>query len=205
MTDLVQEVVPLRDGEALTVLRPRDAEALLDEAAFEHEELLPYWAELWPSGRVLACELARRSLRGARVVELGCGLGLPSIVAARRGARVLATDWSADALALLERNAAACDARLRVACVDWQRPEALLAQTPFDLVLAADVLYERRNVAVLASLLERLSDRALIADPDRPACAEFLAAVAERWSIETVRRDGVSVHRLSRSGDRAGS
>ncbi len=83
MQDLVEEVVPLGARE-LVVARPRDSEALLDDHAFEHEEFLPYWAELWPSGVALARALAGRSLRGARTVELGCGLGLPSIAAAER-------------------------------------------------------------------------------------------------------------------------
>jgi predicted nicotinamide N-methyase len=60
--DLIEESVGLR-GAALHVLRPRDTEALLDEHAFEHEEYLPYWAELWPSGVALARRVAGRSLR----------------------------------------------------------------------------------------------------------------------------------------------
>ena len=92
-------------GAALQVLRPRDAEALLDDHAFEHEEYLPYWAELWPSGVALARRVAVRSLRGARVLELGCGLGLPSLAAALAGGRVLATDWSAEAIDATAANA----------------------------------------------------------------------------------------------------
>ena len=49
----VEEVVGL-DGRELLIVRPRDSEALLDEEAFEQEELLPYWAELWPSALALA-------------------------------------------------------------------------------------------------------------------------------------------------------
>src|SRR5881275_1918486 len=101
MHDLIEEIVPLSSGHELAVLRPRDSEALLDEHAFEEEEFLPYWAELWPSGVVLARAIAGRSLRGARVLELGCGLGLPSLAAALGGGRVVATDWSAEALDLL--------------------------------------------------------------------------------------------------------
>src|SRR5919206_478482 len=104
MEELVEEVVPLR-GRELRVLRPRDAEALLDEEAFEREEFLPYWAELWPSGVALARAVAARALRGRRVVELGCGLGLPSLTAALQGGRVLATDWSREAINLLAANA----------------------------------------------------------------------------------------------------
>src|SRR3954469_19171648 len=103
--DLVEEIVPVGVGE-LRVLRPRDSEELLDEEAFEHEEFLPYWAELWPSALALAKAVSARSLGGRRVLELGCGLGLVSIAAALAGARVLATDWSDDALRFTVANAA---------------------------------------------------------------------------------------------------
>src|SRR4051812_25731260 len=93
--DLVEEVVPIA-GHDLRVLRPRDAEALLDDDAFDHEEFLPYWAELWPSGVCLGQAVAARSLRGARTLELGCGLGLPSLAAALAGGRVTASDWAPD-------------------------------------------------------------------------------------------------------------
>ena len=91
----------------LSVARPRRAEDLIDEDDYARDERLPYWAELWPSARVLADELAGRDLAGRRVVELGCGVGLPSIVAALAGARALATDWYEEALAFVDANAAA--------------------------------------------------------------------------------------------------
>src|SRR3954447_23830239 len=111
MNDLVEEVVGLR-GRDLRLLRPRDADALLDEHAFEHEEFLPYWAELWPSSLALARAIAGRALRGARTLELGCGLGLPSIAAALAGGRVLATDWSPAAVEMTAVNAERNDAPL---------------------------------------------------------------------------------------------
>ena len=67
---LVEEVVPVA-GRELRVLRPRDAEALLDEEAFEHEEFLPYWAELWPSALALARAVGVRALRGAAHARAG--------------------------------------------------------------------------------------------------------------------------------------
>src|SRR4051795_12854266 len=150
--DLVEEVVPLADRE-LAVLRPRDSEALLDEHAFEQDEFLPYWAELWPSGVALAQAIGGRALKGARVVELGCGLGLPSIAAALAGGRVLATDWSAVAIDVMRDNAAGHSVRFELEVVSWTAPETLLERAPFDLVLAADVLYERRNVEPLLALV----------------------------------------------------
>jgi len=193
--DLVEETVPLR-GAALHVLRPRDAEALLDDHAFEHEEYLPYWAELWPSGVALARRVAARALRGARVLELGCGLGLPSLAAALAGGRVLATDWSPEAIALLGGNAERNGAELEMEIVDWARPEALLERAPWDLVLGADLLYERRNVAPLLALLPSLlgeRGELWLADPGRAPAEDFVAAC----KVLAQEQDGrVTVYRL---------
>ena len=201
MDDRIAESVGLR-GAALQVLRPRDTEALLDDHAFEHEEYLPYWAELWPSGVALARRVAARALRGARVLELGCGLGLPSLAAALAGGRVLATDWSPDAIALLEENAARNDAALEIALVDWARPEAIVERAPWDLVLAADVLYERRNVAPLLDLLPRLlgeRSELWLADPGRAPAEELLAELSGGWSRRDEADGRVTVHRLLRA------
>src|SRR6059058_2160192 len=92
-------------GGELRLLQPDDAAELPDDGPVEWAPLVPYWSVLWRSGVALARELARSRLDGIRVVELGCGLGVPSLVAARAGADVLATDESAEALELTERNA----------------------------------------------------------------------------------------------------
>jgi predicted nicotinamide N-methyase len=181
--DLVEEPLELGPGQ-LSLLRPRQAEALLDEDAFEREEFLPYWAELWKSGLALAEEVAGRDVRGARVVELGCGLGVPSLAAALAGADVLATDWSPTAIALLEENARRNDVRLETAIVAWAHAEVLLERAPWDLVLAADVLYERRNVDELLELLPRLGAEVLLADPGRPHAKAFFAEAAGIWTVE---------------------
>jgi predicted nicotinamide N-methyase len=186
--DVVEEIVALRD-RSLNVVRPRDAEALLHDEAFEHEEYLPYWAELWPSGLALARRVSARALRGARTVELGCGLGLPSVAAALAGARVLATDWSPEALPFVIENARRNDAEVEVALGVWESPGPLLARAPFDLVLAADVLYERRNVPALLDLLPRLvtpRGEVWIADPGRPPAPDFLAAAVKHFSVASV-------------------
>src|SRR3954453_17649382 len=112
--DMIEEVVALGDRE-LVLLRPSDPDAMLIEEAFEREELLPYWGELWPSGVALARALSGRALRGARTLELGCGLGLASTTAAVAGGRGLATDWSQPAVELAARNAALNGAELETA------------------------------------------------------------------------------------------
>src|SRR5947208_1508214 len=64
-TDLVEETIVVA-GEPIGLLRPRDSDELLVDDALEHEERLPYWAELWPSSVALAQTLGTRSLRGAQ-------------------------------------------------------------------------------------------------------------------------------------------
>src|SRR5688572_877598 len=184
MEDSVEEVVPV-GGRALRLLRPRDAEALLDEAAFEREEFLPYWAELWPSSLALARAIAGRALRGRRTLELGCGLGLPSIAAALAGGRVLATDWSPEAVAATARNAERNGAQIETLVCSWTAPEPLLQGAPWDLVLASDVLYEARNGDVLLELLPRLGPEVWLADPGRTTAAPFLEAAASDWEIRS--------------------
>jgi predicted nicotinamide N-methyase len=185
--DLVEETVVLA-GRDLAVLRPRDAEALIDEHAFEHEEFLPYWAELWPSGQALARRVAVRALHGARTLELGCGLGLPSLAAALAGGRVLATDWSPQAIALLRDNAARNGLALEVERADWAAPGPLLERAPWDLVLGADLLYERRNAELLLPLLPRLIGARAelwLADPGRPPAGPFLEAAGAAFEVES--------------------
>jgi predicted nicotinamide N-methyase len=188
--DLVEETVSVA-GLELALLRPPDAEALIDEREFEVEEYLPYWAELWPAGLALA-EALPADLRGTRVLELGCGLGIPSLVAAARGARVLATDWAQDALDLLSANAARNGVELEVARVRWDEPERIPG--PWELVLAADVLYEHRNVPQLLALLETLGAEVLLAEPGRPPATAFFREARQRWRVEKL---GDRVYRLS--------
>jgi predicted nicotinamide N-methyase len=202
----VAERIALPGGE-IELGRPRDAEALLSEESFEHEEFLPYWAELWASAVALAHDLSLRSLRGKRTLELGCGLGLPSIAAARAGGRVLATDWSPDAVLATAANAERNGVRVETLECSWATPDPLMARGPWDLVLASDVLYERRNAELLLRLLPQLVDLrglVLIADPQRAASGAFLERVADDgWLLKTTgtpRSERVLIHRLRRRG-----
>jgi predicted nicotinamide N-methyase len=171
---LIEDEVELTRDLRLSILRPPSAEELIDAAAFDEDEFLPYWAELWPSGLALARHVATLELRGLRVVEVGCGLGLPSLAAARCGAHVLATDWAEDAVELVRRNAERNGLSLRASRVRWSEPEPLLRAAPWDVVLGADLLYEARNAEQLASLLPRLAGETLLAEPGRPHAKDFL-------------------------------
>lgn len=181
--DLATDTVVVA-GVPYEITHPRQAEELIDEEEYALDERLPYWADLWPSGIVLAHHLATLDLAGARVVEVGAGLGLPSMVAARAGADVLATDWYPEALVFAEANAEANGVPpLRTLLADWgDPPEALLAAAPFDLVIGADVAYENRHGPQLAALILRLvrpGGTVLIADPRRPAASSLVTEMRE--------------------------
>jgi len=191
--NLVRERLAV-DGLSLSILRPRQADALLSEEAFEHEEFLPYWAELWPSGLALAHVVRRRDVRDLRVLELGCGLGVPSIVAALGGAEVLATDWSPEALEVAAANAERNGAAVETELVSWADSGRLERGAPWDLVLAADLLYEQRNVDQLLALLPRLGREILLAEPGRPPSVRFFEEARAVFRIVEVAD---RVHRLT--------
>jgi predicted nicotinamide N-methyase len=192
---LVTRTLELSRGN-ICLLEPQESAELPDDREVEWAPLAPYWSVLWRSGVALAREVGGLPLPGRKVVELGCGLGAPSLAAAAAGAAVLATDAEADALALVDRSAALNGVQLETAVVDWSTADDLIAKGPFDLVLAADVLYERPFVAQLLSLLPRLAPEALIADPGRPASAAFLEHGRERWTMEARRRGPVGIHAI---------
>jgi predicted nicotinamide N-methyase len=149
--------------------------------------------------------VAIRSLRGKRTLELGCGLGLPSIAAARAGGRVLATDWSADAVRATAANAERNGVEVETLRCAWGDPDPIVARAPWQLVIASDVLYEHRNVDQLLGLLPRLVDErglVLLADPGRAPSKRFLERASEEgWivrSTKSPRAQHVSIHRLRR-------
>ncbi|HEV7752632.1 MAG TPA: methyltransferase domain-containing protein [Baekduia sp.] len=188
-------------GAEVYLVTPADWDQLRHEEGGEGRPA-PYWARPWPSGLALAGALAEAPpAAGARVLELGCGLAAPSIVAARAGAGVLATDGVPDAVTFAAHNLALNEVDAQVAVVDWAaHGEALVARGPFDVVLAADVLYTRANVETALRLWPRLlapGGVLHLADPQRAGTRDFLAAARGTFSVVSQRRDdGVALHVL---------
>ena len=194
------DVAVRRHGE-LFYLRPVDWEQLRHEEGAAGRPV-PYWARPWPSGLALADAVERDPPRpGRRVIELGCGLALPSIAAARAGADVLATDVATDAVAFAAHSLALNEADATVAHADWgEHGDALAEQGPYDVVLAADVLYTRANVETALRLLPRLIQpwgEVWLADPGRAGARDFLAAARASFHLHARRAgDEVTLYRL---------
>jgi predicted nicotinamide N-methyase len=136
------------------------------------------------------------------VLELGCGLGAPSVAAALAGGDVLATDGSTDAVAFAAHALAINDAIATVAHVDWaEHGEMLVEGGPWDVVLAADVFYTAANVQTALRLLPRLLSRGgelRIADPGRAGARDFLAAARHTFTLRSMPADDVTLHTLTR-------
>ncbi len=197
-------------GRRYRIAHPVSADDLIDEDDFDRDERLPYWAELWPSALALARHLSARELAGSRAIELGCGVGLPTILALARGASVLATDHYEAALDFTIYNARTnLDVEPEVSALDWREP-SVQGLGAFDLVLAADVLYERKNASALADLVPKLlapGGEAIFADPRRDEAPVFMEAMEELGFEEALeettvdqgeRRVNVRLHRLWR-------
>jgi len=197
---LLEVTVRRVEPPGLYLVHPSDWEALREEEAAAGRPT-PFWARPWPSGLALARELAEKPpAAGTKVLELGCGLAAPSIVAARAGAVVLATDGAADAVVFAAHSLALNEVEAEVAHADWaEHGDVLVERVPFDLVLGADVLYTPRNAGTLVRLLPRLLapwGEARIADPGRANARVFLAAARASFAVRK-REDGkVTLYRL---------
>lgn len=145
-------------------------------------DLCPYFGVLWPSARALALHLERMGtwIKGKKIIEIGCGLALPSIVAAKNGAIVITTDFHPEVPIFLERNQKLNNVLLQYKKVDWNtswdEKNLIDLENQFDFVIASDVLYENGQAKNLANTFSKLSKKnghIILTDPGRPYLQEF--------------------------------
>lgn len=192
---VVEETVFIDDC-TFRLHKPTDSDKLLDHpsvrAAFAADEYMPYWADLWPAARMLAKAIVREPWPGPLdALEIGCGLGLPGVAALTRGLRVTFSDYDATALRF-----AADNARLNgfhqfdTLQLDWRYPPA---DRRWPVILAADLIYEMRNVEPIVKLIKHLltpDGLCLLTDQDRvPSCVlrDTLAAEGLPFTTQLAR------------------
>lgn len=179
------ETFPVRFGHVslkLTAARNFEAKRSAGEAASSD---LPFGSALWPAALALCDTLVKRgeALRGLRAIELGCGLGLGSLVCKAIGVDIIATDYHPDMQGLFARNAEQNGLNIPYARLDWALPHAL---GRFPLIIASDVLYENHFPNLILDTIERtLTDtgEVLLADPQRQNLIRFELKAKERGYV----------------------
>lgn len=182
-------------GRRWQIYAVKDQDALL--AAADAFEVFPYGLLLWDSAVVLADALAGQGdLTGKRVLELGAGVGLAGQAARHRGAEVLQTDHSAEALQVARDNAAlnGLDGVEQIVA-DW---ETWKPPHRFDVILGADILYDQAAHAAIARVIETSLEAdgiVLLTDPGRTATPDFVRMMQDiGWRIATETRQNPGLH-----------
>jgi predicted nicotinamide N-methyase len=149
------------------------------------DERIPYWADLWASAIGMSHYLIdnQELVRDKIVFEIGCGLGLPAIVAGKLGAKkTIVTDYLPEALDFAKlnwvKNLSLENVEFDV--LDWRNiPKKFSEETPqyrADILLAADVAYEKRAFEPLLTAFNQLikpDGTILIAEPNRFISKDF--------------------------------
>ncbi|MGD9487766.1 MAG: methyltransferase [Calditrichaceae bacterium] len=195
--DLVTEEFRIND-QKVVIERVKNLDDLVDQVSddlFNEDERLPYWAELWPSAiaisRFIAAHPALISTKS--VLELGCGLGLSSLfIALQNPASLLLTDYEQPALEMSLRNFKLNKLSLpETRILDWRQPEL---DRLFDVIIASDILYEKRFFHPVISLLGKFLEPGgliIIAEPNRNIAKEFFKMLREAGYVYDEIRDSV--------------
>ena len=152
----------------------------------------PLFGLLWPSGQHMAERMAQRPLSHERILEIGCGLGLSSLVAHRRGANVTASDCHPLTRTFLDENTRlnglppmayrhglwGTAARREDGLPVLTAAQDALVSGQFDLIVGSDILYERDDAGTLANFIDR-----------------HAAPVAEIWVVDPNRGNRSAFHR----------
>ncbi|MBW8471421.1 MAG: hypothetical protein K0M67_24435 [Thiobacillus sp.] len=157
----------------------------------------PLFGQVWPSARVLALAMHSHAIEGKRILEIGAGLALASLVIHRRAGDVTVTDWHPLTEAFLQKNLLANGlGPLPYQAGNWALDDASGASGlgRFDLIIGSDVLYERQQPAQLARFIDQhatLHAEIIIVDPDRSNRSAFcreMAALGYRLIMRTADR-----------------
>lgn len=150
----------------------------------------PLFGVLWPSEELLSTLMLTENIHDIRILEIGCGIGLASIVLRHRGANITATDYNPDAAEFLAENTALNDLEpITCICADWQEENPTLGR--FDLIIGSDLLYDRHNVEPLVTFLNihaETDGEILIVDPQRGLTNLFIRQVQSCGFVANVTK-----------------
>lgn len=153
----------------------------------------PLFGLIWPSARILANAMQCLDIKGQRILEIGCGLALASLVIHRRLGDITASDCHPLAETFLQENTRInALPQLKYKTGQWDRSNPDLGK--FDLIIASDVLYERNQPGMLANFIQlhaHTNTNIIVVDPDRGNRNAFCRQMANNNFV-------VEMHRANR-------
>lgn len=155
------------------------------------DERIPYWADLWPSSIALCHYMIDQKVLqpGMKTLEIGCGLGLPGVVAGMMGSEVTFTDYMPEPLELARRNWELNNEHpASFKLLDWRNE---LEEISEDVILASDVAYESRMFKPLMEFVVKVCAQGrtiLLSEPGRKLSKPFLEQVADQGLVKEVRQ-----------------
>lgn len=160
------------------------------------EDYCPYFGVLWPSAKGL-CQYVyqhKKDFIGKRVLEIGCGLALPSFILKKQGVDILATDFHRDVPIFLEKNFELNQIRFDYLPLNWREENEEIGK--FDFVIGSDILYEGRHpYEVCRALIHYLkpNGQIILADPGRTYIQKFVTSMNELGFQETLLPESVEL------------
>jgi len=158
------------------------------------DERIPYWADLWPSAVALSNYILKTNLivPGTKVLEIGCGLGLPGIVAGQLGAKVILSDYIQEALDFAGHNWSLNNSDpADLLLMDWRKPNPTLK---VDVVLASDIAYEKKSfddLIMTFKILLKGGGKMLISEPNRAFAQSFFDGLQDKGFSVISQKDSL--------------
>lgn len=171
------------------------------------EQYCPYFGVLWEAGIGLGQFLKNYNVKNKKILEIGCGLALPSFIATSKNAHVIATDFHADVPLFLEFNQKMNKTLFEYVELNW-RDEVLRTRSnlgTFDLVIGSDILYESQHPELVASALIAFlkpGGRIILADPGRAYIQQFVTSMQDLGYKEHFTTQTVKAKFTQRNADR---
>lgn len=135
---------------------------------------------LWESGIQLAYLMEEYPIEGKRILEIGCGVGLASLVLNHRGANITATDYHPEVKGFLDKNTDLNDDREIVFVRTSWEDHVQVSVNLFDVIIGSDLLYEQMHPGLLASFINQQAQqqcKVVIIDPGRGYSSKFTACM----------------------------
>lgn len=203
--DTIKETIVIA-GNSYFINRIGDIDKLFDAFlakgnahADVQDEKIPYWAELWPSAIAMSQYILEHSsmLKGKKIIEIGAGLGLPSIVASKFAASVLCTDYIPESIDFAQANFKLNqipDDVYTCEILDWRDCSHFTEK--YDIIIASDVAYDRAAMEDLEKCIRHLSHSntiSLLSEPNRHMAVEFVKQLQENKNISATQEYMISL------------